>query len=105
MESMKRFLWKYFGVTLDRETRTFLGIVLASFLFVIVFGVLFVVTHGSFFLLLAILGLGAGGIVLLGNSNNAFSWMLANKEERRRIEEEIALQQLRRRARDGHYEH
>lgn len=104
MDNVRRFLWKYFGVTLDRETRTFLSIVLVSCLAAIVFALFFVLTRSSFFLLLTVLALSAGGLVLLGNSNNAFSWGLSNKEERQKIEEEIALKQLRRRARDKHYE-
>ena len=104
MENIRRLLWKYFGATLDGETRTFLTIVLGSVLAIIVFGLLFALTRSSFFLLLVVLAASAGGMVLLGNSNDAFSWGLASKEERKKIEEEIALKQLRRRAHDKHYE-
>jgi hypothetical protein len=104
MDTLRRWLWKSLGVTLDRETKIVSGIVIGCTLGVIVFGVLFAVTHASLFLLLAILSLSGAGIIAFGGSYSSISWGLASKEGRQKIEEEIALKQLRRRAHDKHYQ-
>ncbi|SRR5579884_3222714 len=104
METVRRFLWKHFGITLDRETRIVGGIAVLMVIAAIIFGVCFAVTHASLFLLLVILCGSATGMLAFGGSYSAWEWGLASKEERRKIEEEIALKQLRRRAHDQHYE-
>jgi len=104
MDRVRRFLWKHFGITLDRETRLVGGIALLLVVGAVVFGVYFVVTHIPLFLILAILCGSAVGMLAFGGSYDAMNWGLASKEERKKIEEEIALKQLRRRVRDKHYE-
>jgi hypothetical protein len=104
METIQRFLWKHFGITLDRETRLVGGIAVLMGVAAVVFGVCFVVAHNSLFLLLTLLCGSSVGMLAFGGSYNAMEWGLSSKEERRKIEEEIALKQLRRRARDKHYE-
>lgn len=104
METVRRFLWKHFGITLDRETRIVGSIAMLMIVAAVVFGVCFAVTHAALFLLLAILCGSAVGMLAFGGSSNAWEWGVSSPEERRKIEEEIALKQLRRRARDEHYE-
>lgn len=103
MNKIRDFLWKRLGVTLDRETWIVGSIVLGSFLTAVVCAILFVITHASFFLLLTVLGASGAGLFAFGGSYNAMSWALGSEEERRKIEEEIALKQWRRRARDPHF--
>ncbi|HEX7734586.1 MAG TPA: hypothetical protein VF458_06980 [Ktedonobacteraceae bacterium] len=104
MDKIRRFLWKHFGITLDRETRVVASIVVLGVVGVLGFGIGFAITHAAFFLLLVVLCASGAGLVGFGGSYSAISWSLASKEERKKIEEEIALKQLRRRARDKHYE-
>ena len=104
MDRIRNWLWKSLGVTLDRETKMVGGIVAGSTLLAILFGSLFVTTHAWLFLLLTVVSSAVVLIVLLGSSYSAISWSLASKEERKKIEEEVALKQLRRRARDTHFQ-
>jgi hypothetical protein len=104
MDTVRRFLWKQFGLTLDRETRLVGSIVVLMGVAVVVCGICFVVTHASLFLLLTILSGSVVGMIAFGGSSSAMDWGLSSKEERQKIEEEIALKQLRRRVRDKHYE-
>ncbi|BCL78686.1 hypothetical protein ccbrp13_11510 [Ktedonobacteria bacterium brp13] len=104
MDKVRRFLWEKFGVTLDRETRIVGSIVVLSILAAVVFGIFFAITHATLFLLLVVLSASAAGIVAIGSCYSSLSWSLGSKEERKEIEEEIALKQWRRRARDTHYE-
>jgi hypothetical protein len=104
MDTIRRFLWKHFGITLDRETYIVGGVTALLVLGVIVFGVCFAVTHASLYLLLAVLCGSVAGLGAFGGSYDAVDWALSSKEERQKIEEEIALKQLRRRVRDKHYQ-
>ena len=104
METVRRFLWKHFGITLDRETCIVGGTAVLLVVGVVVFGVCFAITHASLFLLLTILCGSVVGMLAFGGSYSAVDWGLSSKEERQKIEEEIALRQLRRRVRDKHYE-
>jgi hypothetical protein len=104
MDRIRNWLWKNLGVTLDREAKMVGAIVAGSSLLAILFGSLFLMTHARLFLLLTVVGLAVVVIVLLGGSYSAVSWSLASQEERKHIEEEIALKQWRRRARDTHFE-
>jgi hypothetical protein len=104
MDKVRRFLWKNFGMTLDRETRIVGSIVVLSILAVIVFGILLAITHATVFLFLVVLSASAAGTVAIGSCYSSLSWSLSSKEERNKIEEEIALKQWKRRARDTHYE-
>ena len=104
MDKLRRLLWNNFGITLDRETKIVGSIALVCFLAAVTFGILFALTQASFFLLLVVLSVAGVGTLAFGGSYSAFSWGLASKEERAKIEEEIALKQLRRRVRDKHYQ-
>lgn len=104
MDKVRRFLWNKFGITLDRETKIVGSIALLSFIAAVTFSILFAITHASFFLLLVVLSVAGVGTIAFGSSYSALSWGLASKEERAKIEEEIALKQLRRRARDKRYQ-
>jgi high-affinity Fe2+/Pb2+ permease len=104
MDRIRNWLWKSLGVTLDREAKIVGGLVAGSTLLAILFGSLFMMTHVGLFLLLAVVSLAAVVIVLLGGSYRTLSWSLASPEERKQIEEEIALKQWRRRARDTHFQ-
>jgi hypothetical protein len=104
MDRIRNWLWKNLGVTLDRQAKMVGGIVAGCTLLAILFGSLFVMTHAGLFLVLAVLSFAVVLIVLLGGSYSAVSWSLASKEERKQIEEEVALKQWRSRARDTHFE-
>jgi hypothetical protein len=104
MDRIRRFLWRNFGVTLDRETKIVGSIVIICLLAAVVFSILFARTHASFFLLLVVLSTAGAGTFAFGGSYRAMSWGLSSKEERKKIEEEVALEQLRRRARDKHFQ-
>jgi hypothetical protein len=104
MDTIRRFLWKQFGITLDRETCIVGGIAVLMVVAIIVFGVCLAVTHAVLFSLLIILCGFVVGILAFGGSYSAMEWGVSSKEERQKIEEEIALKQLRRRARDKHFE-
>ncbi|HET9918679.1 MAG TPA: hypothetical protein VFQ30_02470 [Ktedonobacteraceae bacterium] len=104
MSRIRDWLWKSLGITLDRETKIVGGIVAGSTLLAILFGILFVITHVGLLLLLTGLSFAVVLIILFGSSYRTLSWSLASKEERKRIEEEMALKQLRRKARDTHFQ-
>lgn len=104
MSRIRDWLWKSLGITLDWETKIVGGIVAGSTLLAILFGILFVITHVGLLLLLTGLSLAVVLIILFGSSYRTLSWSLASKEERKRIEEEMALKQLRRKARDTHFQ-
>lgn len=102
MDRIQNWLWKSLGITLDREAKIVGGIVAGCTLLTILFGSLLVITHAGLFLLLGVLSFAAVLIVLFGSSYSIVSWSLASKEERKKMEEEVAQKQLRRRARDTH---
>ncbi|GHO45985.1 hypothetical protein [Ktedonospora formicarum] len=104
MDHIRRLLWRYLGITLDRKTKLVASIVILGIGGVIGFGIGFAVTHASFFLFMTLVCGSVAGLFGIGGSYNAMDWGLSSKEERRRIEEEIALKQMRRRARDKHFE-
>jgi hypothetical protein len=104
MDRIRNWLWKSLGVTLDRKTKMVGGIVAGCTLLAILFGSLSAMTHAGLFLALTVLSFAAVFIVLLGGSYSAISWGLASKEERKKIEEEVALKQWRSRARDTHFQ-
>jgi hypothetical protein len=104
MDKIRRYLWEQFGVTLDRETKIVGSIVVMCVIAAVVFSILFAFIHASFFLLMVVLTTAGAGTVAFGGSYDAMAWGLASKEDRKKIEEEIALKQLRRRARDPHYQ-
>lgn len=105
MDKLRSFFWKHFGITLDRETRLVIGVGSLSTLLAVAFGILFAITHSSFFLFLVVIVFIPVGALLMGSNYHAALWGVSSKEERKKIEEEIALKQLKRRARDQHFQH
>lgn len=101
VDAIRRFLWKNFGATLNRRTLFALGLVLLMLLCCM----LFVLTQNSFIRFLAVLTTSVGSIFLLGSSSSLIAWTLSDKKGRKQIEEEVALKQLKSRARDKHFQH
>lgn len=104
MGRIRSWLWKSLGITLDREAKMVGGMVVGGTLLTILFGILFLVTHTELFVLLAALNFAVTFFVTFGSSYSAASWGLASKEERKKIEEEMALKQLKRRTREKHFQ-
>lgn len=104
MHRIRIFLWKYLGMTLDRETMIVIGVVIVSCVATIVFGILDGITSNPVFHVLAFLSAAPAVLITIGSSYSAVNWSLSNESERKEIEENIALKQLRRRAKDKHYQ-
>lgn len=104
MDKIRNWLWKSLGITLDRGTKIVGGIVIVCTLLTILFASLAVIIHAGPFLLLAILSFAVVFLILFGGSYRAFFWGVASQEERKKMEEEVAQKQLRRRARDPHFQ-
>ena len=104
MQKIRDFLWKYLGMTLDRETLFALGLVTLSLVGTIVLGILFGVTGNPLFRVLGFFAAIPAVLIALGSSYNSLNWSLSDNNERRKTEEEIALKQLKRRAQAKHYE-
>jgi hypothetical protein len=101
---IRRFLWKYLGMTLDRETLIVIGVVVLCFIATIVFGILSETYNSFVFRLLSFITGIPLVLIVFGSTSHAMFWGLSDKNERAEIEKEVALKQLRRRARDKHYE-
>lgn len=101
MDTLRRFLWKNFGATLNRKTIIISSLILLMILSV----VLFVLTRHMAFLILTLITCVIGGLLVFGGSYRAIDWALSDKEKRKQIEEETAQKQLRERARDKHFQH
>lgn len=104
MDRIRRLLWKYLGITLDRKTIVVIGVVAFSCIAAIVCGFLALATNSVVWRLLAFLFAIPAIIMLFGGSYNAMFWGVSNKEGRKEIEEEVALKQLKKRARDKRYQ-
>lgn len=104
MQKIRDFLWKYLGMTLDREKLLVLGLVVLSLVGTIVLGILFGVTGNPLFRVLGFFAAIPAVLIALGGSYKTLDWSLSDKNGRRNIEEEMTLNQLKRRARDKHYE-
>lgn len=104
MDRIRKWLYQYLGITLDRETKIVGGIVIGGTLSGILFASLLAITHAAVFLPLTVLSFAVVSILAFGGSYKAVSWSLSSKEGRREIEEEVALKQLRRRVRDKHFQ-
>lgn len=99
MDRIRNWLWESLGVTLDREAKIAGGIVVGCTLLTILFGSLLMITHAGLFSLLTISSFAAVFIVLFGGSYSIVSWSQASKEKRKKMEEEVAQKQLRRKVR------
>jgi hypothetical protein len=104
MDRIRRFLWKYLGMTLDGETIFVVCAVTLSCIAMMVFGILAATTGQSVFRLLAFFFAIPALIIPFGGSYNAMFWGVSNKKERAEIEKEVALKQLKRRVRDKRYQ-
>jgi peptidoglycan/LPS O-acetylase OafA/YrhL len=104
MNRIRRLLWKYLGMTLDRETLVVIGVVVLCCVATIVFGILSAHTNSFVFRLLAFIAAVPLVLITLGGSSRAMFWSVSDKRERAEIEKDVALEQLRRRVRDKHYE-
>jgi Ni/Fe-hydrogenase subunit HybB-like protein len=104
MNKIRDFLWKYLGITLDRKTLIVIGIVVLSCVLTIVFGILSENMNNSVFRVLAFVAAIPIVLIIVGSSNNVARWSLSGKNERQEIEEKIALDQLKRRANDKHFQ-
>ena len=104
MDKLRNLLWKTLGITLDQKTLLIVGVVSLSSLAAIVFGILSASTNNSLFRLLFIITLIPVGAILLGSAYRPLMWGLSNKSARKEIEQEVALEQLKRRVNDKHFE-
>jgi hypothetical protein len=104
MNKLRNFLWKYLGITLDRQTSFVLGTLLLSGIAAIVFGILSISTNSSLFRLLFVIVLIPTVAISGGSVYGLVMWSLSSKSERKEMEEEIALKQLKRRVNDKHFE-
>jgi apolipoprotein N-acyltransferase len=103
MVAVRRFLWKWLGITLDRRTLLLIGAGLLSCLAILVSGVLLAMTGASFYRALVVLCALPAEALALGGCYRAAMWNLSSKSERREIEQEVALTQLKRRVQDKRY--
>lgn len=97
MDKVRRFLWKYLGVTLSWETFFIVGAVLLSCIAVFVLGFVPAFSSNRILRVLCYLATIPGVIIVLGSCYRPLSWGLSNKKERERIEREVALGQLKKR--------
>ena len=104
MNKLRNFLWKNLGITLDKQTLIIIGIVSISCIAAIVFGVLATSTNSTLFRVLFVLTVIPAGTILCGSVYRPLMWSLSNKSERQKIEQEVALEQLKRRVNDKHFE-
>jgi len=104
MGKLRNILWKYLGVTLDKQTRILIGVISISCIAAIVFGILAANTGSAVFRVLCVLAFVPVGTIVFGSCYLPLTWSLSSKSERREIEQEVALKQLKRRANDPHFE-
>ncbi len=101
MDKLRSFLWKNLGITLDQKTLFIVGIVSLSCLAAIVFGILAASTNYSLFRLLFLITIIPAGAILSGSVYRPLMWGLSNPSERKEIEQEVSLEQLKRRVSDS----
>jgi hypothetical protein len=104
MNKLRNILWKNLGITLDKRLFFIVGIVSISCIAAIFFGRLSASTNNSLFHVLFVLALIPVVAISLGSAYRPLMWGLSNKSERKEIEQEVALKQLKRRANDQHFE-
>jgi hypothetical protein len=104
MKKLRNMLWKYLGITLDKQTYFIIGIVSISCIAAMVFGILAASTNSTLFRLLFVFTIIPAATILLGSINRPLMWGLSTESERKEIEQELALKQLKRRAKDSHFE-
>jgi hypothetical protein len=104
MNKLRNILWKHLGITLDKKTYFIAGIVSISCIAAMVFGILAASINSTLFRILFVLTIVPAGTILCGSVYRPLMWSLSNKSERREIEQEVALEQLKRRVNDKHFE-
>jgi hypothetical protein len=104
MNTLRNLLWKNLGITLDKNFFNPVGIVLGGCIAAIVFGFLWMNTHDAIFRILFYISCAPVVIILFGSLYRPLMWGFSNKEQRRELEQEVALEQFRRRAHDKHFE-
>ena len=104
MNKLRNVLWKNLGITLDKRSYFLVGIVSISCVAAIVFGLLADSMNSALFRVLFLLALVPVVAIVMGSCYRPLMWSFSNKDERREIEQEVALEQLKRRANDSHFE-
>lgn len=97
-------LWKNLGITLDKKFYFLVGIVSISCVATIVFGILADSLNSALFKVLFVLALIPVVAIVMGSCYRPLMWSFSNKDERREMEQEVALEQLKRRVNDQHFE-
>jgi len=104
MNKLRNMLWKNLGITLDKKFYFLVGGVSISCIAAIVFGILADSMNSALFRVLFLLALVPVVAVVMGSCYRPLMWSLSNKDERKEIEQEVALEQLKRRVNDQHFE-
>jgi hypothetical protein len=99
MDAIRRFLWRYLGITLDRETYMLVGFILLACIAACLLGFVPAISQNQILRVVCYIATIPGGILLLGCFSRSILWGLSNKEERRQIETDIALRQLKKHVR------
>ena len=104
MNKLRNMLWKNLGITLDKKFYFLVGIVSISCVAAIVFGILADNLNSALFKVLFVLALIPVVAIVMGSCYRPLMWSFSNKDERREIEQEVSLDQLKRRVNDKHFE-
>lgn len=104
MKKLRDMLWKYLGITMDKKWFFLVGTVSISCIAAMVFGILATSTNSTLFRLLFVLAIIPAGTLLCGSVYRPLTWSLSSKSERKEIEQEVALEQLKRKVNDKHFE-
>ena len=104
MNKLRDMLWKNLGITLDKKFYFLVGIVSISCVATIVFGILADSLNSALFKVLFVLALIPVVAIVMGSCYRPLMWSFSNKDERREIEQEVSLDQLKRRVNDKHFE-
>lgn len=95
MKHVKRFLWKNLGITLNKRFMILAGIVLISCIAAVSPAFFPAIAQNRYALIAVTLITTAGFTIVLGSTYTALDWALSSKEERRQIETEVSLKQLK----------
>lgn len=104
MNKLRDMLWKNLGITLDKKFYFLVGIVSISCVAAIVFGLLADSLNSALFRVLFLLALVPVVAIVMGSCYRPLMWSFSNKDERREIEQEVSLEQLKRKVNDKHFE-
>jgi nitrate reductase NapE component len=103
MNKLRNMLWKNLGMTLDKKMFFLVGTVSISCMAASVFGILSMSTNNSLFRFLFVITIIPVVAISLGGSYRPLMWSLSNTSERKEIEQEVALEQLKRRVNEKHF--